>query len=89
MMALVLLRWRRDGAGFTTREIGAAEALAQLEFFAKDLGVFDPERAPDVRGAVRDDAGYAPLLEGLRIVEVRGKVDFPALVQLVADLLDR
>lgn len=86
MQALVLLKWRRDGAGFTLRRLEAAEALANLPLFSKDLGVFDldhPSRAVDRMSR------FADLLGRVRVVEVTGRVDFPALVDLVDTLVGR
>jgi hypothetical protein len=40
----VLLKWRRDGQGLGVRRLETAEALANVPLYAKDLGVFDPDR---------------------------------------------
>jgi HprK-related kinase B len=86
LRALVLLRWSRAGAGFACRRLEVAEALAAVDLFHKDLGVFDLDAglpwlaAPDV-------GRYAALLERLAVVEVTGYVRFAALTEVVADLL--
>lgn len=84
--ALVLLRWRLGGTGLRLRRLETAEALANVPFFAKDLGAFDldrPARAPRAPGASR----YADLIGRLTVLEISGMVNFPALIPIIRDLL--
>lgn len=93
MHALVLLKWRRDGQGVSVRRIEAAEGLANLPLYYKDLGAFDLARpalaSRTAEQVVERRARFADLLGRVRIVEVTGRPDFPALVDVVADLLGR
>ena len=83
---LALLKWRLDGPPFSVRRLDTTEALANVPFFYKDLGVFDLDRPRDAAGRMAD---YAELLRRVTVVEANGCVDFPALVDLVGDLLSR
>ena len=89
----MLLKWRREGQGWNARRIEAAEGLANLPLYGKDLGAFDlarPALAPrTAEQVVERRARFADLLGRVRIVEVTGRPDFPALVDVVADLLGR
>jgi HprK-related kinase B len=85
--ALVLLKWRLDGEGFSIRRLELAEAMADLPLFQKDLGVFDPDRPPGQTEAPAAIARYAAVLEQVTLLEVTGRINFPGLVDLVADVL--
>jgi len=93
MQGLVLLKWRRTGQGLAVRRMGAAEALANLPLFHKDLGVFDldrparAERSPE--RAVNRLSRWADLLGRVQVVEVTGRTDVAALGDVVGDLLSR
>jgi len=85
--ALVLLKWRPDQTGMSTRRLEPPEAMANLPLFQKDLGVFDVGRRSGRLDAVAELARYAAVLERVITVEVTGGVDFSALVDLVGELL--
>ncbi len=87
MEALVLLKWGLDEDKAAVRRLTAAEAVANLSLFEKDLGVFDLDRSEAPRDQVARRARYAAILERVDIVEVTGGVEFPALVDLVGELL--
>jgi HprK-related kinase B len=84
---LVLLKWRRDGQGLSVRRVELDEALADLPYFYKNLGAFDPDRPPKSPVTTSERARYAELLARVRVVKVTGRVDFKALVGLVEQLL--
>lgn len=84
--ALVVLTWRPDGAGLAVRKLDRSEALACLPLIRKDLGAFDPDRRGRA-AAVREVLAYSRLFDGLTVVEVSGRVDVPALLPIVEDLL--
>jgi HprK-related kinase B len=85
--ALLLLKWRPDRTGVSTRRLEPQEAMANLPLFQKDLGVFDPGRRSGRLDAVAELGRYAAVLERVTTVEVAGGVDFSALVDLVGELL--
>lgn len=86
LIALVVLTWRPTGTGLTLRRLDRSEALACLPLIRKDLGALDHDRRR--RGAaVREVLAYSGLFARIAVVEVGGRVDFPALVPLVEDLL--
>jgi len=87
LLAVVLLKWRRDGEGFAVRRVTTADALADLPLFAKTLGAFDLDRPPHAPITSAERARYGELLDRVRLVEVVGRVDFAALVTLAGDLL--
>jgi len=88
MRALVLLKWQLDGQGFSVRRLEAVEALANVPFVHKELGVFDVDRPPVRAKQVADKLSrYADLLGQVIVVEVSGKVDFLSLVDVVGDFL--
>lgn len=88
LRALVILTWRPAASGFTVRRLDRSEALACLPLIRKDLGVFEQDRHR--RGAgVREVLAYSALFARIAVVEVGGRVDFPALVPIVEDLLAR
>jgi len=89
LCALVLLRWRVDGEAFQSRRLDSAEALAALPLYYKDLGAFDLGRPIRAERSVDRRAAYSELLDGLTVIEVRGRWDFAALGELVSDLLGR
>jgi len=87
MVALVLLKWRRDGHGLDVRRLSVEEALAALPLVYKNLGAFDLDRAPGsgITDAERDR--YAQIYGRVTLVEVTGGIDFTKLVQVVDRLL--
>jgi HprK-related kinase B len=87
MVALVLLKWRRDGHGLDVRRITVEEALAALPLVYKNLGAFDLDRAPGsgITEAERDC--YRELFGRVRVLEVTGGVDFAGLVGVIDGLL--
>jgi len=87
MEALVLLKWRRDGQGLDVRRLSVDEALEALPLVYKNLGAFDLDRTPGsgLTDAERDC--YRELFGRVRVVEVRGRVDFSGLVPVVDQLL--
>jgi hypothetical protein len=87
MVALVLLKWRRDGHGLDVRRITVEEALAALPLVYKNLGAFDLDRAPGsgITEAERDR--YRELFGRVRVLEVTGGVDFAGLVGVIDGLL--
>lgn len=87
--ALVLLKWRLGGGGFSVRRLELAEAMANLPLFQKDLGVFDPDRPAGQTEAPDAHTRYAAVLAQVTLLEVTGRTNFPALVDLVTDLLGR
>jgi HprK-related kinase B len=89
LQALVLLKWSRGGQGLSVRRLEAAEALANLPLFYKDLGAFDLDRPARRDGQVERLSRFAELLGRVTVVEVTGAPDFEALVDVVGDLLAR
>jgi HprK-related kinase B len=89
LRALVLLKWTRAGRGFGIRRLPAAEALANLPLFYKDLGAFDLDRPARRDGQVERLTRFADMLGRIEVVEVTGAPHFDALTDLVGDLLDR
>lgn len=87
--ALVLLKWKRGGHGLDVRRIEAAEALANLPLFYKNLGAFDLDRPARIDDQVERRVRFAELLGRLAVVEVTGAPDFSALPDVVGDLLAR
>jgi len=87
METLVLLKWRRDGQGSRVRSLAPEDALAELPYFYKNLGAFEPGRPAGSPITNSEHARYAELLGRVRVVEVTGRVDFKALVGLVEQLL--
>jgi HprK-related kinase B len=87
MRALVLLRWRRDGDGLRVERLAPAVALQRLEVYRKDLGAFDLDRAPGAPATAAELQGYRALVAAVPVLEVAGRVDFRALVGLVAAIL--
>ena len=89
LAALVLLKWTTSGGPFRARPLTAAEALADLPLFYKDLGVFDLDRPARAPRTIERLPAFAALLERITPVEVTGAIDLPALADLVRDLADR
>src|SRR3989442_1141124 len=87
METLVLLKWRRDGQGVGVRSLAPEDALADLPYFYKNLGAFDPDRPAGSPITNSERVRYGELLGRVRVVEVTGRVDFKALVGLVEQLL--
>jgi HprK-related kinase B len=87
MVALILLRWRRDGLGLGIRRLTVAEGLDALPLVYKSLGAFDLDRKPATPITGEELARYRALFGRVALVEVTGKVDFKALVGVVDDLL--
>jgi HprK-related kinase B len=87
LRALVLIKWRLGGDAFGVRRLDGAEALTNVPLFGKDLGVFDADRPVRPERAVERFGDYAAILERLTVVEVTGRPDFEALVDVVGDLL--
>jgi HprK-related kinase B len=85
--ALVLLRWRRDGAGLRVERLAPDAALARLEVYRKDLGAFDLDRPAGAPVTGAELAGYRALVGAIPVLEVAGRVDFRALTGVVAALL--
>ena len=85
--ALVLLCWRRAGAGFALERLPPAAALERLDIFGKSLGAFDLDRVPGAEPSAAEMDGYAAVLAVTPIFEVTGRVDFRALVGAVSALL--
>jgi HprK-related kinase B len=85
--ALVLLRWRRTGSGFSIEPLDVDAALERLAIFRKDLGAFDLDRPPATPPTPAELAGYRALLEAVPVFEVTGRVDFRTLVGAVTSLL--
>lgn len=86
LAALVVLTWRPAGTGLTVRPLDRSEALACLPLVRKDLGVFDLDRRRRA-DAVREVLAYSALFSRIAVAEVSGRVDFPALVPIVRDLV--
>jgi len=86
---LVLLSWTLDGAGFHVRRLEAEDALARWPLYHKDLGVLDLDRPGPAAPTANDLAAYRELLAQVTVVEVSGRPDFAALVDVVGDLLGR
>jgi HprK-related kinase B len=86
MVALVLLKWRRDGRGLDVRRLPVEEALEALPLVYKNLGAFDLDRVPGSGIAEGELACYRELFSRVKVVEVTGGVDFDGLVGVV-DLL--
>jgi HprK-related kinase B len=87
MVALVFLRWRRDGLGLGIRRLTVAEGLDALPLVYKSLGAFDLDRKPASPMTGEELERYRELFGRVALVEVTGKVDFKALVGVVDDLL--
>jgi hypothetical protein len=73
--------------GFAARRLDTTEAVVNLPLFYKDLGAFDVARPVEAERAVARLSEYAEVLERLAVVEVSGRPDFEALVDVVGDLL--
>jgi len=86
---LVLLTWTLDGTGFAVRRLDADSALTRWPVYHKDLGAFDLDRAISTTPTADDLAAYRNLMGQLTVVEVSGRPDFAALVDVVADLMAR
>jgi HprK-related kinase B len=86
MVALVLLKWRRDGRGLDLRRLSVEEALEALPLVYKNLGAFDLDRVPGSGITEGELARYRELFSRVKVVEVTGGVDFDGLVGVV-DLL--
>ena len=87
MVALVLLKWRRDGRGLDVRRLTVEEGLAALPIVYKNLGAFDLDRAPGSGMTVAERECYARIYGRVTLVEVTGGIDFAALVGVVDGLL--
>ena len=87
MVALVFLKWRRDGREIDVRRLTVEEALASLPLVYKNLGAFDLDRAPGSGMADAERDRYAQLYDRVTLVEITGGVDFSALVGVVDRLL--
>ena len=87
MVALVFLRWRRDGQGLGVRPLKVEEALDALPIVYKNLGAFDLDRAPGSSMTDAERDRYRELFGRVTLVEVTGGIDFAALVGVVEDLL--
>jgi HprK-related kinase B len=87
LRALVLVKWQLGGQGFAVRRLGTTEAVVNVPLFYKDLGVFDMDRPVQAERAVERLGDYAELLDRLTVVEVSGRPDFEALVDVVGELL--
>jgi HprK-related kinase B len=85
--ALVLLCWRRAGAGFALERLRPAAALERLDIFGKSLGAFDLDRVPGAEPSAAELDGYGAVLAATPVFEVTGRVDFRALVGAVSALL--
>jgi HprK-related kinase B len=85
---LLVLTWRPTGTGLSVRRLDRSEALACLPLVRKDLGVFDTDRRRR-EAAVREVLAYSALFARITVIEVSGRVDFPALVPIVDELLAR
>jgi HprK-related kinase B len=87
MTTLVLLRWRRDGHGFELRQLQVEEALEALPLIYKNLGAFDLDRPPRLPMTETERESYRELFGRVTLIEVTGRVEFPALVKAVDHLL--
>jgi HprK-related kinase B len=87
MVALVLLRWQRDGQGFVVRRLSVEEALEALPLVYKNLGAFDLDRPPLLPMTDAERERYRALFERVTLVEVTGRTEFSALVKTVDHLL--
>jgi len=87
MVALVLLKWRRDGRGLDVRRLSVEEALEALPLVYKNLGAFDLDRVPGSGITEGELACYRELFSRVKVVEVTGGVDFEGLVGVVDRLL--
>jgi HprK-related kinase B len=87
MVALVLLKWRRDGRGLDLRRLSVEEALEALPLVYKNLGAFDLDRVPGSGITEGELARYRELFSRVKVVEVTGGVDFDGLVGVVDRLL--
>jgi len=87
MVALVLLKWRRDGRGLDLRRLSVEEALEALPLVYKNLGAFDLDRVPGSGITDGELACYRELFSRVKVVEVTGGVDFEGLVGVVDRLL--
>lgn len=86
LIGLLVLTWRPTGSGLAARRLDRSEALACLPLVRKDLGVFDTDRRRR-EAAVREVLAYSSLFGRITVIEVSGRVDFPALVPIVDELL--
>jgi HprK-related kinase B len=84
---LVLVTWTLDGAGFGVCRLDAESALARWPIYHQDLGVFDLDRAISATPTADDLAACRELVGQLTVVEVSGRPDFAALVDVVGDLM--
>jgi HprK-related kinase B len=87
MVALVLLKWRRDGRGLDLRRLSVEGALEALPLVYKNLGAFDLDRVPGSGITEGELACYRELFSRVKVVEVTGGVDFDGLVGVVDRLL--
>lgn len=81
---LLLLNWYRDGSSTVIREVRAADRHDLLAAFMKDTGLFfraDSDYAPTVRDYVR-------ALNGCRVFEASGGVDFDAAADFCQELVN-
>jgi hypothetical protein len=60
-----------------------------VPLFGKDLGVFDPDRPMRPERAVQRFGDYGAILDRLTVVEVTGRPDFDALVDIAGDILEK
>jgi HprK-related kinase B len=84
---LVLLTWRPDGTGFGVRRLDAESALAHWPIYYKDLGLYDQGRTVEGTPTAENLDGYRELMERLTVLEISGRPDFPALVDIVGNFL--
>jgi HprK-related kinase B len=84
---LVLLSWSIDSTGFEVCRLDAESALARWPMYYKDLGVFDLDRAISTTVSQDDLDAHRDLVKRLTVVEVSGRPDFAALVDLVGELM--
>jgi HprK-related kinase B len=84
---LALLKWGLDGPPFRVRRLTSTEALTNVPFLYKDLGVFDLDRPPGARPTASRMTEYSAVLGRVVAVEAGGRVDFPALVDFIGGLL--
>jgi HprK-related kinase B len=89
MVALILLRWRRDGTGLGIRRLTVAEGIDALPLVYRSLGAFDLDREPATPVTDVELGRYRELFGRVALVEITGKVDFKALVGIVDDLVAR
>jgi HprK-related kinase B len=84
---LVLLTWRPDGTGFGVRQLDAESTLAHWPIYYKDLGFYDQGRTASGTPTAEDLAAYRELMGQWTVLELSGRPDFPALVDVVSDFL--